>query len=159
MEIKEIKETKSKEDIIKILNANNVSYNITNCGNHERICISLSDKNICCDNSIITLQNCNKDICKVYSRDILYIAIENRKSVLYLTDRKIETNYNLDHWKNVLNEKIFAQPHYSYIVNLTYVVEVTKDFVKIRYDTDEHKVYTSLRKIGTFKKAVLEFGR
>lgn len=59
MEVREIEQTKSKEDIIEILNANNISYNITSCDNCERICISLSDKKICCDNSLITLQNCN----------------------------------------------------------------------------------------------------
>lgn len=159
MNTKKIEKTKSKEDIIELLNNNNISYNITNCGSYERICIPLSIADYHRDNSTITLQTCNKDICKIYSRDILYIAIENRKSVLYLTNRKIETNYNLDHWKNVLNEKSFAQPHYSYIVNLTYVVEVTKDFVIIRYNGNEYKVYTSLRKIGSFKKALLNFGQ
>lgn len=57
----------------------------------------------------------------------------------------------------VLDEKYFAQPHYSYLVNLNYVEEVTKDFVTLRCGEDEYKVYTSLRKIGAFKKAVVEF--
>ena len=72
------------------------------------------------------MQASNKDIFKVYPHGILCIAIEDRKSVLYLTNRKIETNYHLDHWKGLLDLKIFAQPHHSFIVNLNYVDEVTK---------------------------------
>lgn len=64
----------------------------------------------------------------------------------------------MEHWKEILDEKSFAQPHYSYLVNLHYVEEVTKDFVTLRCGEDEYKVYTSMRKIGAFKKAVMEFG-
>ena len=77
--------------------------------------------------------------------------------MLYLTDSKIETHYPMEHWKKVLDEKSFTQPHYSYLVNLNYVEEVTKDFVTLRCSKDEYKVYTSMRKIGAFKKAVTEF--
>lgn len=157
MEVKEIEQTKTKEDIIEILDANDIAYRMTNCNGCERICFSLGNETKCCFNSVITVQTCNKDICRVYQEEILYIAIEDRKSVLYLTDRKIETNYHLNHWKSVLNEKCFAQPHYSYIVNLHYVKEVTKDFVILRYGKNKYRVYTSSRKIGAFKRSVLEF--
>ncbi len=93
----------------------------------------------------------------MHPHEIIYIAIEDRKSVLYLTDSKIETHYSMEHWKTVLDEKSFAQPHYSYIVNLHYVKEVTKDFVTLRCGEEKYKVYTSMRKIGAFKKVVAEF--
>lgn len=156
MEVKEIGQLKTKAEIIEMLDANDIDYNITKCNGCERICISLGDEANSCCNSPITIQTCNKDIYRVYPYEILYIAIEDRKSVLYLTDRRIETNYHLDHWKNILNEKCFAQPHYSYIVNLNYVYGVTKDFVIIKCGADEYKVYTSSRKHATFKKALLK---
>lgn len=156
MGVKEIKQIKTKDEIIEMLDANGIDYNITKCNDCERICISLCDDTNCSCSSAITIQTCNKDICRFYPHEILYIAIEDRKSVLYLTDRIIETNYHLDHWKSVLNEKCFAQPHYSYIVNLKYVDEVTKDFVTLKCGEDKYKVYTSSRKIGAFKKAVLK---
>lgn len=160
MAIKEIGQVKTKEDIIEILNTNNIAYNITNCGGCERICISVEDNTTCCCNSAITVQTCNKNnVCMVYPHEILFIAIENRKSVLYLTDKKIETHYTIDYWKEKLNENVFVQPHYSYIVNLNYVAELTKDFVKIKYEDKKYSVYTSLRKIGAFKKAFLNFKR
>ncbi len=150
----------TKEKVINILNEYGILHNITNCGGCDRICISFSDdKENPCD-CAITVQSCSKDaIYRVYPHDILYVAIENRKSVLYLKDRKIETHYHIDQWKSILNEKWFAQPHYSYIVNLNYVDEVTKDSVKIKYKDKEYSVYTSSRKIGTFKKALMEFER
>ncbi|MBQ4572703.1 MAG: LytTR family transcriptional regulator DNA-binding domain-containing protein [Clostridia bacterium] len=63
----------------------------------------------------------------------------------------------MEYWKEVLDEKSFAQPHYSYIVNLHYMEEVTKDFVALKCGEDEYKVYTSMRKIGAFKKPWVEF--
>ena len=148
----------AKEKVIEILNEYGISHNITNCGGCDRICISFSeDKEKTCD-CAITVRTCNKEVIyRVHPRDILYVAIENRKSVLYLKDRKIETHYHIEYWKSILKEKCFAQPHYSYIVNLNYVGEVTKDSVKIKYKDKEYSVYTSSRKIGAFKKALLEF--
>lgn len=72
--------------------------------------------------------------------------------MLCLTDKKIETYYSIDFWKEKLDRRIFVQPHYSYIVNLNYVDKVTEDFVKIKYGDKECSVYTSSRKIGAFKK-------
>ena len=159
MAVKEIGKAKTKEDIIKILDANSIDYSVTTCSGRERICISFVDTPACCDSAII-VQTCNKDVlCKIYLNEIMFIAIENRKSVLYLTDKKIETHYSIDYWKEKLNGDIFVQPHYSYIVNLNYVDEVTKDFVKIKYGDKEHSVYTSSRKIGAFRKAFLKFSK
>lgn len=154
-----VKEVKTKAEIIEILAVNGIDYNLTTCNGCERICISLDDETNCCNPSII-VQTCNKDVlCKVYLNEIMFIAIENRKSVLYLTDKKIETHYPIDYWKEILGKAVFVQPHYSYIVNLNYVDEVTKDFVKIKHGDKEYSVYTSSRKISAFKKAFLNFRR
>ena len=159
MAVKEIEKAKTKAEIIEILDANGIDFNITTCGDCQRICIPLDDIPDGC-NSAIIVQTCNKDVlCRVYLNEIMFIAIENRKSVMYMTDKKIETHYAIDYWKEKLNGAIFVQPHYSYIVNLNYVDEVTKDFVKIKYGDKEHSVYTSSRKIGAFRKAFLNFGK
>ncbi|MBQ8209196.1 MAG: LytTR family transcriptional regulator DNA-binding domain-containing protein [Clostridia bacterium] len=151
-----VNEVKTKAEIIEILDTNGIDYRMTTCFGHERICISLGDEVNC--NSAIIVQTCNKDVlCKVYLNEIMFIAIENRKSVLYLTDKKIETHYSIDYWKEILDAEVFVQPHYSYIVNLNYVDEVTKDFVKVKYNVKEYSVYTSSRKIGAFRKAFLKF--
>ncbi len=152
-------ETKSK--LIGFMEENGIKYNLIECCEYERFCIDFSDKeNTCkkyCCNSGIIIHASNKDVLRVYPNDILYIAIERRKSVLYLKNRRVETNYNIDHWLNLLDLKVFVQPHHSFIVNLNYVDEVNKDFVKVRYREKEYSVYTSSRKISTFKKSFLNF--
>ncbi|MBR3933998.1 MAG: LytTR family transcriptional regulator DNA-binding domain-containing protein [Clostridia bacterium] len=153
MKTKEIGHIKTKEEITEILDSNDLAhYQVTYHG-CDGVFIPTDDDTY----PSIVVTKFNKDIFRVYPHEIIYIAIEDRKSVLYLTDRKIETHYSMEHWKSILDKKSFAQPHYSYIVNLHYVEEVTKDFVTLRCGEDEYQVYTSMRKIGAFKKAVVEF--
>lgn len=153
MSVKSSEQTKEK--ISDILNDNDfVHFSVTYHG-CKGIFIPETENIFPC----ITVTKCNKDICRVYPHKIMFIAIEDRKSVLYLTDGKIETHCSMEQWKAILDEKTFVQPHYSYIVNLHYVVEVTREFVIIRYGEIEHKVYTSMRKLGTFKRAVEEFDK
>ncbi len=153
----------AKAKLIEFLEQNNIECNLLECSVCDRICIDFSGeentcKKYCCSSGII-VETSNKDVYRIHPHEILYIAIEGRKSVMYLTDMKIETNYRLDHWKNILDLKTFAQPHNSFIVNLNYVDEVTKEWVKVKYGDKEYLVYTSLRKIGSFKKAFLNFGK
>ena len=157
METKEIGHIKTKEEITEILNHNGLAHYMVTYHGCKGIFIPTGDSENYRTYPSIAVTMCNKDICKVYPHEILYIAIEERKSVLYLTNRKIETHYSMEHWKEVLDEKSFAQPHYSYLVNLHYVEEVTKGFVILRYGEQQYKVYTSMRKIGAFKKTVMEF--
>lgn len=151
MELKEIGQTTEK--LTEMLNRNSLAHFPVTYHGCKGVFIPTDNGTYL---SIDVIKS-NKDICRVYPHEIIYIAIEDRKSVLYLTDGKIETHYPMEHWKAVLDENSFAQPHYSYIVNLHYVKEVTKDFVTLQYGEKEYQVYTSMRKIGAFKKAVAEF--
>ncbi len=156
-----IEKEDAKSKLIDFIERNGIKYKLIECCGCERLCIDLNDEeNTCekyCCNSEIIIHTSSKDILRVSPNEILYIAIEKRKSVLYLTDRRIETNYNIDHWLNLLDLKVFAQPHHSFIVNLNYVNEVSKDFVKVRYGDKEYSVYTSSRKISAFKKAFFNY--
>ncbi len=148
-----IEKEETKLKLIEFLEQNNIEYNLCECCGNNRFCIDLDSD---CKSEII-VQASNKDIRKIHPHEILYIAIENRKSVLYLTHGKVETNQHLEYWKGILDPEAFAQPHHSFIVNLNYVDEVTKEFVKVKYNDKEYSVYTSSRKIGSFKKAFLKF--
>ena len=151
------KKEETKAKLIEFMDKNNIEYNLSECCGNYGICIYFSDEENACKNrcrkSGIVVQTIDKDVFRVYPDDIIYIAIEGRKSVLYLTGKKLETNYRLEHWINILNNKVFAQPHHSFIVNLNYVQEVTKAWVKVRHEGKEYSVYTSSRKIGAFKKS------
>lgn len=162
LECDTVEKAAAKAKLIEFMDQNNILYSLIECCGCDRICIDFNGeenarKKHCC-NSGIVVQTSNKAVCRIYPNEILYIAIEDRKSVLYLTDRKIETNYHLEYWKCLLDIKAFAQPHHSFIVNFNYVEEITKDFVKVKYNDKVFSIYTSLRKIGAFKKAFLKFG-
>lgn len=138
-----------KAGLIEFLEQNDISYDLIECRERDELC---PDKGI-------IVQTRNKDVFRIYPHEILYIAIEGRKSVVYLTDRKLETNCRLDYWKDILDPGTFSQPHHSYIVNLTYVDEVVRDLVTVKCGDKEYRVYTSSRKINTFKKDFLDFGK
>ncbi len=154
-------ETEAK--LLGVLEQLEVDFKIIECCGSRKICINLNHENAdcnrpCCSSDII-VQTSSKDECRIRQCDIVYIAIENRKSAVYVDGKRIETNYSLDYWKKTLNPKIFAQPHSSYLVNLCYVEEVTKDFVKIKHKGTDYSVYTSSRKLNSFKKAFLEYNK
>ena len=91
----EKKTTKAK--LIEFMEQNDIEYNLIECFECDRFCIDIngeenSGKKHSCNSGII-IQTCKKDVCRIYPCEILYIAIEDRKSVLYLTDRRVETNY------------------------------------------------------------------
>lgn len=147
----------NREAIETILNRSELQYiPITYYGN-DGLFIPIGNTE---DKSLlygISVTMSNKDCCRVYPNEILYIAIEDRKTVLHLTNGRVETNYRLDHWERLLDKNNFAKPHASYIVNLNYVVEVTKDSVKIKHKDTEYSVYTSSRKIRAFNETFKNF--
>jgi len=157
------KKDEIKAKVIKILNDNEISFELTECCGLEKICIDLNGENECCNKPCcirdLIVQTSNKDVCRIHPSEIIYIAIENRKSAVYVDGKRIETNLSLEYWKETLNKKIFAQPHSSFLVNLNYVEEVTKDFVKIKCKGEEYSVYTSIRKLNNFKKVFLEYNK
>lgn len=156
------KKDKVKLIVLDFLEKSEIPYTIINNENGEKICIELTykqqmSKNLYYYTPLIVLTS-NKDVCKVYPYEIMYIAIEDRESVLHLiNERIIKTNYNISYWEGVLPAECFERPHNSYIVNLNYVTEVTREFVYLKYKEKSYSVYTSQRKVAAFKKAFLNF--
>lgn len=152
-------DAQAEAKIIDVLKHLGLDFEIIKCCSGNRLCVNLNDNDEACEktccNSDIIVQTSSKDACRIRPCDIIYIAIENRKSAVYVDGKRIETNYPLDYWKKNLNPKIFAQPHSSFLVNLCYVEEITKDFVKIKHKGKDYSVYTSSRKVNSFKNAFL----
>lgn len=57
MAVKEIRNAKTKAEIIQILDANDIDFQITTCGGCERICILFDGESNDCGNSTITITN------------------------------------------------------------------------------------------------------
>ena len=57
----------------------------------------------CCYHPPIIVRDSTNDVLlRVFPCEILYVAVENRQSVLYLIDREIRANNTITHWKNTL---------------------------------------------------------
>lgn len=154
---------KVKSIVLEFLEKNEIPYSLTENDDCESIHIDLDfDDTFKSDfyYAPLMIETSDKDICKVYPYEIMHIAIEDRESVLYLTDKKaIRTNCNISHWEDMLPSRCFKRPHHSYIVNLNYVTEVTQDYVYLKYRNNQYTIYTSQRKVRKFKKAFLNFGK
>lgn len=155
---------KVKSIVLEFLEKNEIPYSLIENDDCESIHIDLSFDNETLKSDFyyapLVIETSDKDISKVYPYEIMHIAIEDRESVLYLTDKKvIRTNYNISHWEDVLSSRCFKRPHNSYIVNLNYVTKVTRDFVYLEYRNNKYTIYTSQRKVAKFKKAFLNFGK
>jgi hypothetical protein len=155
---------KVKSIVLEFLEKNEIPYNLIDRDGCESICIDLDfdAETIKSDfyYAPLMIETSDKDVCRVYPYEIMHIAIEDRESVLYLIDKKvIRTNYNISHWENILSSRCFKRPHNSYIVNLNYVIEVTKYFVNLKYRNNQYSIYTSQRKVAKFKNAFFNFGK
>lgn len=155
---------KVKSIVLEFLERNEIPYSLTENNDCESICIDLNFNNETFKSDFyytpLMIETSDKDICRVYPYEIMHIAIEDRESVIYLIDKKvIRTNYNISHWEDVLSSRCFKRPHHSYIVNLNYVIKVTKYFVYLKYRNNQYTIYTSQRKVRKFKKAFLNFGK
>ena len=93
MKTKEIGHIKTKQEITEILNSNDLTCFPVTYHGCKGLFITASGSENYRTYAGISVTTSNKDVCRVYLHKILYIAIEDRKSVLYLTDRKIETHY------------------------------------------------------------------
>lgn len=155
---------KVKSTVLEFLEKNEIPYSLIKNDDFESICIDLNFDHDGFKSDFyyapLIVETSDKGIGKVYPYEIMYIAIEDRETVLYLIDKKvIRTNYNISDWENVLSLRCFKRPHNSYIVNLNYVTDVTRYFVHLKYRNNQHSIYTSQRKVVKFKKAFLEFGK
>lgn len=151
-----------KSLVVEFFEKSEIPYSVIEIDGNKKICIDLVCGHQICKNkpyyTPLSVSISNKDSFKVYPYEIMYVAIEDRDSVLHLTDKRIiKTSLNISYWENVLPNNCFARPHNSYIVNLNYVTEVTRDFVFLKYKENQCSIYTSQRKVAKFKKAFLDF--
>lgn len=108
---------------------------------------------------IITLEYYD-EYYSVFTSDIVYITTEERKAVIITRTRqkKYYTNKKLSYWKEKLKDyDYFAQPHYSYLVNLRYVSDFNKTQLNIKVDLKTETLPISQRNYSNFKKAYFAY--
>lgn len=68
----------------------------------------------------------------IFTIDILYLTIENRKTKLVTKTQEFISNKKFDYWKSHLKPYgYFAQSHYSFIVNLKNVTDFNKNEITL----------------------------
>ena len=95
----------------------------------------------------------------LFTRDILYVTIENRKACLVTKNGNLVTKNSFDFWKKKLqNYDYFVQSHYSFIVNLKNVTHFSKSDISISKNKAENiSVPISRRFYSSFKKSFYDY--
>lgn len=95
---------------------------------------------------------------RVYMRDILYITIHKRKTLVVTKSDEIISDRSLAEWREILSDACFAQPHYSYIVNLQNIERLEKDIIVLQKNNNERvNVKMSQRKYKGFKNQFFDY--
>lgn len=75
------------------------------------------------------------ELYSIFTKDILYITIENRKACIITKEGKLRTQNNFEFWKNLINEyEYLVQSHCSFIVNLKNVTSFNKTEIILSAD-------------------------
>ena len=94
----------------------------------------------------------------IFTIDILYLTIENRKTKLVTKTQEFISNKKFDYWKSHLKPYgYFAQSHYSYLVNLRHVSDFNKTELNINVDLRSETLPISQRNYSNFKKAYFAY--
>ena len=106
---------------------------------------------------IITLEYYD-EYYSIFTSDILYITIENKKAVVITRQKKYFSNQRINYWKDKLKDfDYFTQSHYSYLVNLRYVTNFNKTQLNIEADSKKFTLPISQRNYSNFKKAYFAY--
>ena len=94
----------------------------------------------------------------IFTQDILYICIRGRGTLIKTKSVEFASHFTLKQWANRLNADLFAQPHYSYIVNLQNVRNLSKtEIIMIDDKGMAIDVPISQRKHNDFKNSFFNY--
>ena len=95
---------------------------------------------------------------RIYMRDILYITIHKRKTLVVTKNDEIISDRSLAQLKEILPENRLEQPNDSYIVSLQNIERLEKDnIVLIKNNNETVNVKMSQRKYKEFKNKFFEY--
>ncbi|MCR5523975.1 MAG: LytTR family DNA-binding domain-containing protein [Clostridia bacterium] len=95
------------------------------------------------DNSIVT----------VSSNDIIYIEIVGRSTEVVLENKKYISANKIDFWESKLVASFFYRVHKSYIINMKYITQYSRDMVTL---AQKYNIPISYRKQVAFRTAFFD---
>ncbi len=99
------------------------------------------------------------EVFKVKTKDILYIEISRRGTVIVTRDGELNTTRKLPEWLSIIDQPdCFIHSHNSIVVNLQNVINFNIKEVKLRKsETEIVTTYMSQRKFPEFKKSFMHY--
>lgn len=106
---------------------------------------------------VVTLESMDKCY-SLFTNDIIYITIENKKAVIITRQKKYLTNQRIGYWKTKLQDiNYIVQIHYSFLVNMNYITNFDKTELHIKSDNQNFTLPISQRKYSEFKKRYFKY--
>lgn len=99
----------------------------------------------------------NEGLQTISSSEILYIAIDNRKTKIVTDKAEFKSVNNLDYWRKILANLSFAQPHYSFIVNLKNVTNFSRTEITLSLGDKTEYVPISRGHYNDFREAFFNY--
>ena len=94
----------------------------------------------------------------ILSSDILYIAIDKRKTKIITETEDIISPRNLEYWKELfVDSGAFAQPHYSFLVNLKNVTNFSRTEITLSLGNRTEFVPISRGHYNDFREAFFNY--
>ncbi len=90
-----------------------------------------------------------KGVVTVFSKDIIYIEIQGRKTKVVTRDKEYFSSDNIRFWRDKLNKSYFEHPHNSFIVNTNYITYYCRDYIVL---DDKYLVPIASSKKADFKR-------
>lgn len=89
------------------------------------------------------------------AEEIACVETVQRKVLVHTINEKIVSTENLDYWRGTLTLPCFFYPHRSYIINMRFVSNITKDTITLRYAGTTKEVFLARRRYKEFKDTYL----
>lgn len=107
------------------------------------------------DNNIIDifLKKENKFV-KVYTNDIIYIEIINRKTKIVTISDEYYSSEKIQFWEEKLKAPTFFKVHSSFIINMNYITKYERDILELN---ETYKIPISYRNQKTFRNYFFSF--
>lgn len=94
----------------------------------------------------------------VFTNDIIYVTIADKKVRIITKNEEYLSGKSFNTWKeNLTRFPCFAQPHYSYIVNMNYIKSIRKTDVTLRHNDDTIDIPISRRYYNDFKTEFFKY--
>ena len=91
------------------------------------------------------------------AEEIVCVETAQRKVMVYTTDGLFVSNKNIEYWRQVLTFPCFYSTHRSFVINMRFVYNISKDTVVLKYCGKEKTTFLSRRKYSQFKDTYLMY--